>query len=65
VKARRQYSTLNARLLLIAVLACALSGCWEEIHYSPPPTGSTPAARTPPPAAEIQQQAESFADDVA
>jgi hypothetical protein len=47
--------------VLIAVLACALSGCWEEIHYSPPPASSD-VAKAAPQSDESQQN---FADDVA
>lgn len=31
----------------MAVLACALAGCWEEVHYTPPATGTGPAAASP------------------
>ena len=62
MKARHKHSTLTARYLLIAVLACALGGCWEEIHYSPPPAEQAPVASTP---IEPEDQATGFADEVA
>lgn len=46
----------------MAILAATLAGCWEEIHYSPPPATSEVAQPTPPPATEPTSN---FADDVA
>lgn len=59
---RYKHSTLAGLNVLIAILACALAGCWEEIHYTPPPAGSTPHAGAP---TEAEEQASNFADDVA
>lgn len=58
VKARCHHSTLKARFVLIAVLACALGGCWEEIHYSPPPAQE-------PDASTLTEQTTDFAAEVA
>ena len=57
------HSTHPARILLISVSVCALAGCWDEIHYQPPPSGSevTNRATRPPTDAD----ASNFADDVA
>jgi hypothetical protein len=62
VNARYQHSTLNLRIVLIAVLACALAGCWEEIHYSPPPATSDVAQPAPLP---TESPTGTFADEVA
>lgn len=52
--------------MLIAVLACALAGCWEEIHYSTPPPTSDVAQPSPPPTKEPKiEPTGNFADDVA
>jgi len=53
---------------LIAVWACALAGCWEEVHYSPPAPGAGPVAAAPPPseAGTASDDADvNFGDDVA
>ena len=47
VNARFKHSTLTAQHLLIAVFGCALAGCWEEIHYTPPPAGDAKSRRKP------------------
>src|SRR5262245_13943630 len=57
-----QHSTLHLRNVLMAVLACALAGCWEEIHYSPPPATSAAAQPSPP---EAEAPTSNFADEVA
>lgn len=66
MNARHHYSTHCVRIMLIAVLACALAGCWEEIHYSPPPPTADVAQPTPPPTKELKiEPTGNFADDVA
>jgi hypothetical protein len=42
VNLRLPYCTRFLQTWLIAVAACALSGCWEEIHYTAPPPTATP-----------------------
>jgi hypothetical protein len=44
----RSYYTRFLQTWLIAVAACALSGCWEEIHYTAPPPSATPAVASVP-----------------
>lgn len=57
----------------MAIAACALTGCWEEIHYTPPQPDAAPSpvAATTPPAADAEANTASegavgdFGDDVA
>lgn len=49
--------------MLTSVFVCALAGCWEEIHYQPPPPVSEVGTRTSRPPAD--DEASNFADDVA
>lgn len=60
VNARNNYSTLPTRVVLIAVFSCALTGCWEEIHYSPPETKTAKSAN----ASIASKEAGKFADEV-
>jgi hypothetical protein len=62
VDTRYQHSTLPLGFVLIAVAACALNGCWEEIHYTPPPPEATPTANATPATAD---QPTDFGDNVA
>jgi hypothetical protein len=54
---RLRHYTRIARNGLIAVLACALSGCWEEIYYTAPTPTATPTTASSPadstPATEV------------
>ncbi|MGE3637643.1 MAG: hypothetical protein AB7G28_03735 [Pirellulales bacterium] len=51
----------------MAVFACALSGCWEEIHYKPPAPGAGPVATATPKSSVEKSTTESSvaADDAA
>jgi hypothetical protein len=67
---RYTHSTRFAQQVLIAILACALAGCGEEVHYTPPPAGaiakpSTAKPSTPTPLPTSDNTAGDFADDVA
>jgi len=68
VSSHRRHYTQMIRRGLIAIVVCALSGCWQEVQYTPPastPARTTEADRpaTEPPAGS--GEVGGFADDVA
>jgi hypothetical protein len=71
VNTHAKHSTQILHLGLLALAALSLAGCWEEVHYTPPPGGEPTTARarralideTPPPVAE--DPSSDFANDLA
>jgi hypothetical protein len=63
VNAPSDYYTLLVSRLLLLLVSCALTGCWEEIPYDGPPPGSSSASKLP--AEEAKPEASEIAEDSA
>jgi hypothetical protein len=71
--AQAKHSTQILPLSLLALATCVVAGCWEEIHYTPPPGGESRPTRTrtvaktevAPVEVTPDHSAANFADDLA